>query len=153
MGSSRPTSKPIPAGAFRCSHCRKTKPIGAFGMDNSKRRHQSWCKTCKRILSGQQREKPEYKEWLAAYLARPDVQARRLAASRKSRQKPACRAARLAYQKSVRGRLMWARRVARCNLKRATTEKGRAAALARIAATTAEIERYDRAAAVREAAS
>jgi hypothetical protein len=34
----------------------------------------------------------------------------------------------------------------------AATDRGRAGALARIAAITAEIERYDRAAAVREAA-
>jgi hypothetical protein len=143
----------IPAGAFRCSRCRKIKSACAFGWDNSKNRHQSWCRTCKRIGSGEQREKPEYKEWLAAYLARPDVKARRAAADRKSKQKPARRATMKAYMQSIRGRLMWARRNARYDLKRATTDRGRAGAAALIAAITAEIERYDRAAAVREAAS
>jgi hypothetical protein len=88
------------------------------------------------------RQSEGYAQWRDAYLARPDVKARRSQSDRKRAQKR--KAQQKAYRKTARAKLMHCRRQARIRLTQATSEKRREAIRALIAAYSREIDRIAR---------
>ncbi len=124
----------------RCPHCTKVKPLGAFHRRGDGR-PQSWCKVCTRADTAMRSQTPEYRAWQAAYLARPEVKARR--AENDARRREKRRAQRKLYRATARGKLTHCRRQA-CRKLRVTTDPDRRARLERlIACYAAEIARMD----------
>jgi hypothetical protein len=113
-------------GSKRCPHCGRVKPLGAFYRRRADRQPSSWCKTCSRIERASFRETPEYRDWLAVHLARPDVRQRRREADRKRLERRRLR--KREYNATIWGKLLHCRRQARRKL-RVTSDETRRVAL------------------------
>jgi hypothetical protein len=132
--------KPVIADRKPCSHCGKVKALDAFNRDRKmKLGRSSWCRVCKRIDTGARHQTEAYRAWLAAYLARPDVQERKREAQR--RRAGRRKAEQREYVKTPWGRLINGRRQARYRLAHETDERRRARLWELVGEYDAELQR------------
>lgn len=128
-------------GKRPCTHCKRLLPPTGFypATRMAKERLRSWCRLCVTQLSRRLRRTSAYRLWLADYLARPDIRARRLQADRE--RSTARKPQQKTYRQTARAKLLHCRRQARFALNRASDPARRAALKRLIAGYTAEIDR------------
>ena len=132
------------ATAKRCAHCGRVKPVDAFRLlrDDDRRRTRpfSWCRSCERIYTHHRQQTASHLAWRREYEQRPEVIEARRESDRRRRKSEK----RMAWNQSVRARILKCRRTARHQLRKATDPKRIAALKSLIAMHTAELERMDR---------